>query len=93
VGFQSISARLSPSVFGSSGRIENEKLLFNQLLAMNPSDFAADSTTLDKLVRMQHHGLSTRLLDIIANPLMGLYFACEWERDELGEVFFLSVSN
>jgi len=83
----------TPSVFRSPERIENEKSLFNQLLAMNPSDFVADSTTLDKLVRMQHHGLPTRLLDITANPLMGLYFACELEPDEAGEVFFLSVSN
>jgi hypothetical protein len=86
-----------PSVFRSPRRIVNEKLLFNQLLAMNPSDFVGDTTTLDKLVRMQHHGLPTRLLDITSNPLMALYFACELrekdEDEEEGEVFILNVDN
>lgn len=82
-----------PSVFRSLTRIENEKLLFNQLLARNPSDFTPDTTTLDKLVRMQHHGLPTRLLDITSNPLMALYFACEKEPTKDGEVFVLSVPD
>jgi hypothetical protein len=64
---------VNPSVFRSELRRRNEKLMFDQLLAMNPSDFVGDSTTLDKLVRMQHHGLPTRLLDITANPLMALF--------------------
>lgn len=84
---------VNPSVFRSDLRRRNEKLMFDQLLAMNPSDFVGDTTTLDKLVRMQHHGLPTRLLDITANPLMALFFACDGDTGEDAEVLCFHVVN
>ena len=56
---------------------ENEKRAVRDLISVHPNEFAADATMFDRLVRMQHFGLPTRLLDVSLNPLVALYFATD----------------
>lgn len=71
---------LQPSIYRDQGHRENESVMYNELYASNPGDFLTDRTTFDRLVRMQHYGLPSRLLDITSNPLMALFFACQVDK-------------
>lgn len=84
---------LKPSVFRRQCYRQNEDRLFRELLLLNPAEFSGDDSTVDKLVRMQHHSLPTWLLDITSNPLMALYFACKSNRDDSGEVIVLKIKR
>ena len=64
---------LRPSIMRTKGLQENESKLYNELLINCPEEFQMCRTHLEKLVKMQHYGLPTRLLDITRNMLVALF--------------------
>ncbi|MEY8118490.1 FRG domain-containing protein [Falsihalocynthiibacter sp. BN13B15] len=61
---------------GSWKHLPDEDRLCKELLIAHYDEFQGDQYSFDRLVRMQHYGLPTRLLDISGNPLVALFFAC-----------------
>lgn len=75
--------------------IENEDKIIKDALTNCPDDFSPNDTLFEKLVKLQHYGYATRLLDLTTNALVALYFACNKEEHhkELGEFIIFDIPD
>lgn len=82
---------LRPSIFRTPNGVENEHLLFRDMVARLPQSFSDCKSALDYLVQMQHYELPTRLLDVSTNPFVALYFACQSAVGDLASAIYRGV--
>ncbi len=92
-GHPSFTYELKPSVYRDVRWIENEDVMFKELILRCPNDFPSLFSTFQTLVKMQHYALPTRLLDLTTNPLIALFFACDLADppSESGEILVFCV--
>lgn len=81
-----------PSTLRDEKNWSRESFYYHEIQVRSPKDFE-NHTYLNRLVTMQHYNCPTRLLDITANPLNALYFACEDESQmgEEGKILFFPL--
>lgn len=86
--------KIEPGIYRhipSMRNITEEHILFKEGVRHCPSEFIDTMSAFEKLVKMQHYGFPTRLLDITTNPLVALYFACCSSNQTDGEVLIFRI--
>jgi len=85
--------KLVPYIFRQDKQFIDEKNLINGVINDKPHEFKNVENTLDILLKMQHYGIPTRLLDISFNPYKALYFALENPFDKQKNGRWICISN
>ena len=88
-GVSNMDYKLASGIYRTG---ENEENYYFHELQVRCPDTLAHLKNFNKLTYMQHYGSPTRLLDITANPLVGLYFACESRNGKDGKVSIFGVN-
>ena len=87
--------QMLPSIYRENYLIKNEDKIIKDALTYCPDDFLPSDTLFEKLVKLQHYGYSTRLLDLTTNALVALYFSAwnKQQHEKDGELIILDIPD
>lgn len=91
-GHSSSDFKMIPSVY-RDGLFYFEDDLVKEMMLKLPEDFPATATHYEKLMKMQHYGIPTKLLDVTTNPLVALFMAVDGNPHLDGEVLMIENTS
>lgn len=87
------SWEIKPSIYRNNREIDREHLMLSEITRRCPNEFLQCHSSFERLVKMQHYSLHTRLIDVTTNPLIAAFFASNGEYDHDGVIEMFLVKN
>ena len=79
------------AIYRNNSNSVKEFIIQNKVVAACPQNFTSDN--IDNLIKLQHYGCPTQLLDVTENPLIALYFASKGNKRNNGIVNVYAISD
>ena len=71
------------------GYVENESGIWSEAIELKMDEFIRLRRPVEKLAKMQHYGIPTRLIDFTTDELVALFFAVENDTDSTDAVIYV----
>jgi len=82
---------ITSSISRNEGYTINESAIFNETVDMKSIEFTDLPTPIERLSKMQHYGIPTRLVDLSVDPLIALFFAVQNVDDDSHGIVYVFI--
>ncbi|QGQ44757.1 FRG domain-containing protein [Metabacillus sediminilitoris] len=84
---------ITSSIARDKGYLNYEFALYAESIEMKQNEFEPLSKPIQRLAKLQHYGIPTRLIDVTTEPLIALFFAVQDTKKDDGYVYLYSQKS
>ncbi|WP_186328382.1 FRG domain-containing protein [Paenibacillus sp. 32O-W] len=84
---------ITSSITRDSGYLANEHIIYSESIGMKEDEFQLLKSPFERLSKLQHYGIPTRLIDVTLDPLVALFFAVQNTNSEYAGLVYVYIQS